>query len=155
MRMWRLMAHGWSFKANCRGKSYSEIGSFSYKPQTLYTLCCKSKRNVDVKFLARETIINGKKYNPRNVLKILKRDIQLYSILSYLVFLIRCRMLHIDRQRRPKSIEKRRCYKRCCFLNFPYSLPLSVAFLSDELIYKSKSFVSLGLNITCVSIWWN
>lgn len=32
MRMWRLMAHGWSFKANCRGKSYSEIGSFSYKP---------------------------------------------------------------------------------------------------------------------------
>lgn len=124
------------------------------KPFTLYAANQSEMLSMS-SFWARETIINGKKYNPRNVLKILKRDIQLYSILSYLVFLIRCRMLHIDRQRRPKSIEKRRCYKRCCFLNFPYSLPLSVAFLSDELIYKSKSFVSLGLNITCVSIWWN
>lgn len=124
------------------------------KPFTLYAANQSEMLSMS-SFWARETIINGKKYNPRNVLKILKRDIQLYSILSYLVFLIRCRMLHIDRQRRPKSIEKRRCYKRCCFLNFPYILPLSVAFLSDELIYKSKSFVSLGLNITCVSIWWN
>lgn len=124
------------------------------KPFTLYAANQSEMLSMS-SFWARETIINGKKYNPRNVLKILKRDIQLYSVLSYLVFLIRCRMLHIDRQRRPKSIEKRRCYKRCCFLNFPYSLPLSVAFLSDELIYKSKSFVSLGLNITCVSIWWN
>lgn len=121
------------------------------KPFTLYAANQSEMLSMS-SFWARETIINGKKYNPRNVLKILKRDIQLYSILSYLVFLIRCRMLHIDRQRRPKSIEKRRCYKRCCFLNFPYILPLSVAFLSDELIYKSKSFVSLGLNITCVSI---
>lgn len=124
------------------------------KPFTLYAANQSEMLSMS-SFWARETIINGKKYNPRNVLKILKRDIQLYSVLSYLVFLIRCRMLHIDRQRRPKSIEKRRCYKRCCFLNFPYILPLSVAFLSDELIYKSKSFVSLGLNITCVSIWWN
>lgn len=124
------------------------------KPFTLYAANQSEMLSMS-SFWARETIINSKKYNPRNVLKILKRDIQLYSILSYLVFLIRCRMLHIDRQRRPKSIEKRRCYKRCCFLNFPYILPLSVAFLSDELIYKSKSFVSLGLNITCVSIWWN
>lgn len=124
------------------------------KPFTLYAANQSEMLSMS-SFWARETIINGKNYNPGNVLKILKRDIQLYSILSYLVFLIRCRMLHIDRQRRPKSIEKRRCYKRCCFLNFPYSLPLSVAFLSDELIYKSKSFVSLGLNITCVSIWWN
>lgn len=124
------------------------------KPFTLYAANQSEMLSMS-SFWARETIINGKNYNPGNVLKILKRDIQLYSILSYLVFLIRCRMLHIDRQRRPKSIEKRRCYKRCCFLNFPYILPLSVAFLSDELIYKSKSFVSLGLNITCVSIWWN
>lgn len=124
------------------------------KPFTLYAANQSEMLSMS-SFWARETIINGKNYNPGNVLKILKRDIQLYSVLSYLVFLIRCRMLHIDRQRRPKSIEKRRCYKRCCFLNFPYILPLSVAFLSDELIYKSKSFVSLGLNITCVSIWWN
>lgn len=122
------------------------------KPFTLYAVN-QSEMWLMSSFWARETIINGKKYNPRNVLKILKKTIQLCNILSYLAFLILCcRMLHIDQQRRPKSVEKRRYYKCCCFFNFSCILPLSVAFLSDELIYKSKSFVSRGLNITCVSV---